>query len=92
MLLFTLLSVIATITVGFLAAKTSAGMARRIRADVFEQVENVIKTSFVQKSYIKNGFPLVHGWVYDMKTGKLIDLDIDFDEILKEVQKVYKLE
>ncbi|QEE15737.1 ABC transporter ATP-binding protein [Promethearchaeum syntrophicum] len=46
MLLFTLLSVIATVTVGFLAAKTSAGMAQKIRADVFEQVENFSSAEF----------------------------------------------
>ena len=31
------------------------------------------------------------GWVFDMKTGKLIDLDIDFEEILSDIQKVYDL-
>lgn len=63
-----------------------------VEMNVREQVENVIKTSYVQKSYIKNGFPTVHGWVYDMRNGKLIDLDIDFDATVKEVQKVYKIE
>jgi len=62
-----------------------------VEFNVIEQVENVIKTSYVQKSYIKNGYPTVHGWVYDMKTGKLNDMDIDFKERLKTVQRVYKL-
>ena len=65
---------------------------RLIELNVYEQAENVIKTSYVQKSYIKNGFPTVHAWVYDMKNGKLIDLNIDFEKTLEEVQKVYKLE
>ena len=64
---------------------------RLVELNVIEQAENVIKTSCVQKSYIKNGYPTVHGWVYDMKNGKLNDLDIDFDDILKKVQLVYKL-
>jgi carbonic anhydrase len=63
-----------------------------VEMNVREQVENVIKTSYVQKSYNKNGFPTVHGWVYDMKSGKLNDLDINFESCLKEVQKVYKIE
>lgn len=63
-----------------------------VELNVVEQVENVIKTSFVQKSYIKNGYPTVHGWVYDMKTGKLKDMNIDFKKKLKKVQLVYKLE
>ncbi|MDA3893255.1 MAG: carbonic anhydrase [Salinivirgaceae bacterium] len=65
---------------------------RLVELNVIEQVENVIKTAYVQKSYVKNKFPTVHGWVYDMKTGKLKDLDIDFDKKLKKVQLVYKLE
>lgn len=65
---------------------------RLVELNVIEQVENVIKTSYVQKSFIKNGYPTVHGWVYDMKTGKLKDLDIDFEEKLRKVQLVYKLE
>ena len=65
---------------------------RLVEMNVREQVENVIKTSFVQKSYVQHGFPTVHGWVYDMRNGQLIDLDIDFEAIVKEVQKVYKLE
>ncbi|MBN2807736.1 MAG: carbonic anhydrase [Prolixibacteraceae bacterium] len=65
---------------------------RLVEMNVMEQVENVIKTSYVQKSYNKNGFPTVHGWVYDMKSGKLIDLDINFESCLKEVQKVYKID
>lgn len=65
---------------------------RLVELNVIEQAENVIKTSYVQKSYIKNGFPTVHGWVYDMNSGKLIDLNIDFEKILDEVQLVYKLE
>jgi ATP-binding cassette subfamily B protein len=40
MILLTLLSVAATIAVGFLAARTSAGLARDLRAAVFEKVEH----------------------------------------------------
>jgi len=63
-----------------------------VEMNVREQVENVIKTSYVQKSYNKNNFPSVHGWVYDMRNGKLIDLNIDFKAAIKEVQKVYHIQ
>ncbi|MHA1685344.1 MAG: ABC transporter ATP-binding protein [Candidatus Heimdallarchaeaceae archaeon] len=46
MLGVTLLSVLCTIGVSFLASKTSAGMARDIRSDLFEKVENFSKTEF----------------------------------------------
>jgi carbonic anhydrase len=66
-------------------------LKRLVELNVIEQCRNVIKTSYVQMSYLKNDFPTVHGWVYDMKTGELTDLDIDFAKTLAEIQKVYKL-
>ncbi|MFA9391342.1 MAG: carbonic anhydrase [Prolixibacteraceae bacterium] len=63
-----------------------------VEMNVREQVENVIKTSFVQKSFVKKGFPTVHGWVYDMRNGRLNDLNIDFEESVRQVQKVYNIE
>ena len=64
---------------------------RLVELNVVEQAENVIKTSYVQKSYIENGYPTVHGWVYDMRNGILKDMDIDYKDILEKVQLVYKL-
>ena len=29
--------------------------------------------------------------VFDLRTGKLIDLEIDFENILKDIQKIYDL-
>ena len=64
---------------------------RLVELNVLEQCKNVIKTSFVQRSYIKNGFPVVHGWVYGLSDGKLIDLDLDFEKALAEVREIYKI-
>jgi carbonic anhydrase len=64
---------------------------RLVELNVIEQCINVIKTSYLQKSYIQNKFPVVHGWVYDMKTGYLKDLNIDFHDILKKIQEIYNL-
>lgn len=64
---------------------------RLIELNVQEQCINVIKMSCVQERYIKEHYPIVHGWVFDIKTGKLIDLNIDFENILKDVQKIYDL-
>lgn len=64
---------------------------RLIELDVQEQCINVIKMACVQERYILEQYPIVHGWVFDLKTGKLIDLEIDFDNILKDIQKIYDL-
>ncbi len=64
---------------------------RLVELNVIEQCINVIKTSILQKSYLENGFPTVHGWVYDMKNGLLKDLELDFGAILKKVQEIYNL-
>lgn len=64
---------------------------RLVELNVQEQCINIIKMACVQERYIVDDYPIVHGWVFDMKTGKLIDLDIDFEEILADIQKVYDL-
>lgn len=74
-----------------LLTNEEARYKRLIELNVEEQCLNVIKTATVQKSYLKNGFPTVHGWVFDIKTGQLIDLNIDFEAKLKETQEVYNL-
>lgn len=64
---------------------------RLVELNVIEQATNVIKTAVVQKSYQKNQFPIVHGWVFDLHSGILIDLNINFEAILKNIQKIYDL-
>lgn len=71
-----------------LAAKNK----RLVELNVLEQCRNVIKTAAVQQSYQKNEFPIVHGWVFDLKDGLLKDLEIDFVKVLKSIQKIYNLE
>lgn len=64
---------------------------RLIELNVEEQCFNVIKTAVVQKAYLANKYPVVHGWVFDLETGLLKDLKIDFEGMLKRIQKVYNL-
>lgn len=33
----------------------------------------------------------VHGWVFDIHTGKLVDLKIDFPKIRSSIMEIYKL-
>ena len=64
---------------------------RLVELNVQEQCINVIKMACVQERYILEEQPLVHGWVFDLRTGRIIDLEIDFEKILKDIQKIYNL-
>ncbi len=64
---------------------------RLVELNVEEQCVNLIKTAAVQKAYRDRGLK-VHGWVFDVHTGKLIDLKIDFDTILKNIMEIYHLD
>jgi carbonic anhydrase len=64
---------------------------RLVELNVLEQCINVIKMAVVQEEYLLDEYPIVHGWVFDMKTGEIIDLDIDFEKTLKDIQKIYNL-
>lgn len=63
---------------------------RLVELNVQEQCVNVLKTADVQKAY-KERTLTVHGWVFDIKSGQLIDLKIDFDEILKRIMEIYRI-
>jgi len=63
---------------------------RLVELNVQEQCINVIKTAAVQKAS-KVREIAVHGWVFDIHSGKLIDLNIDFESILKEIKEIYRL-
>lgn len=64
---------------------------RLVELNVQEQCVNVIKTAVVQQRYVAEGFPTVHGWVFDMRTGLLKDLNLDFRKVLTEIQEIYNL-
>jgi carbonic anhydrase len=63
---------------------------RLVELNVQEQCINVIKTPEVQIAYQERKIT-VHGWVFDIDSGKLIDLDIHFGEVLKDIMKIYDL-
>lgn len=64
---------------------------RLVELNVIEQATNIIKTAAVQLSYAENNYPIVHGWVFDLSTGHLKDLNIDFKATLQDIQKLYNL-
>lgn len=64
---------------------------RLVELNVQEQCVNLIKTAAVQKA-IRDRNLKVHGWVFDIHTGRLIDLKIDFQGILGNIMEIYKLD
>lgn len=64
---------------------------RLIELNVQEQCINIIKTAAVQQAYKERGLT-VHGWIFDVHSGKLIDLKIDFPKILGEIMEIYRLD
>lgn len=63
---------------------------RLVELNVQEQCVNVIKTAEVQKANSERGIK-VHGWVFDIQSGRLIDLKIDFDKILNGIMEIYRI-
>ncbi len=63
---------------------------RLVELNVQEQCVNVIKTADVQKAWAKHRIQ-VHGWVFDVNTGLLKDLEIDFEKVLQQIMEIYKI-
>lgn len=57
-----------------------------VELNVIEQVNNLSQTSIVQKSWKYRGAPLLHGWVYDIRSGFLKDLyNLDSNSVLDDI-------
>jgi carbonic anhydrase len=63
---------------------------RLIELNVQEQCINLLKTAAVQDA-IKHRNLRLHGWVFDIQTGRLIDLKLDVDHLLKDIMEIYDL-
>jgi carbonic anhydrase len=64
---------------------------RLVELNVEEQCINVIKTAEVQKARTERDLT-VHGWVFDMHSGKIVDLKIDFIKLLEKIMTIYHLD
>jgi carbonic anhydrase len=71
-------------------ADESSRYNRLVELNVQEQCINLIKTAAIQEAYNDRKIE-VHGWVFDIHTGELIDLKIDFPKILAQIMEIYKL-
>lgn len=51
-------------------------LKRFVELNVIEQVFDLSKTSIIQNAWRKRELPMVHGWVYDIRTGIIQDLGV----------------
>lgn len=51
-------------------------LRRFVELNVIEQVFDLSKTSIIQNAWRSRDLPMVHGWVYDLKTGIIQDLEV----------------
>jgi carbonic anhydrase len=63
-----------------------------VELNVLEQALNVCKMYHVQRARCTQGFPIIHGWVFDIHTGKIIDLKLNMQKEFESVQEIYGLE
>lgn len=64
---------------------------RLVELNVEEQCRNVIKTADVQRAFRDRGIS-IHGWVFDIRSGKLVDLNVNYEEAMKDIMEIYHLE
>ncbi len=62
---------------------------RLTELNVIEQVKNLSRTNFIQKSWEDQKFPTIHGWIYDLNDGIIKQL-IEKDSSSSISDKVYK--
>ncbi|EFC36963.1 predicted protein [Naegleria gruberi] len=62
---------------------------RMIELNIIEQTLNLCKTSVVQNAWAKGRTLHVHGWLCDIETGLIKDLEIE-EKRWKEIESIYK--
>lgn len=55
-------------------------LKRLVEVNVEEQAVNILQTEVVQKAREDKGYPTVHGWVFDMQTGLLTDMELELEQ------------
>lgn len=72
-------------------ADEEARYKRLVELNVQEQCVNVIKTADVQRAFRDRGIS-IHGWVFDIRSGELVDLNVNYEKSMKDIMEIYHLE
>lgn len=62
-----------------------------VEFNVYEQVFDLMKTSIVQDAWKSRSEPILHGWVFDIRTGLIKDLGVSFDSN-SELPAIYRVD
>ncbi|KAL9649906.1 hypothetical protein ABK040_011379 [Willaertia magna] len=64
---------------------------RMIELNVIEQTLNICKTSIIQKAWARGEAIHIHGWVCDIETGLIKDLEIE-ETVWKSIENIYQID
>jgi carbonic anhydrase len=64
---------------------------RLVELNVLEQCINLVKIDHIQRSLYRTRKPQIHGWIFDVRTGMLKDLQLNILEMLGELRSIYDL-
>lgn len=64
---------------------------RLVEFNVYEQVFDLLKTSIIQEAWKSRQEPVLHGWVFDIRTGLIRDLGITFNSNT-QLPDIYRVE
>ena len=64
---------------------------RFVELNVYEQVFDLSKTSIVQNAWESRNEPILHGWVFNVRTGRIKDLNVSFDS-KHQLPDIYKID
>jgi carbonic anhydrase len=64
---------------------------RLVELNVKEQCINIIKIDHVQKSWYKTQYPRIYGWVFNVRSGSILDLGLDMEKEFSSIRSIYDL-
>ncbi len=59
-------------------------MDRLAEINVLEQAKNLIKIPIYQRALKRKKYPMLHAWIFDIYTGKIIQKEINFNEFVEK--------
>lgn len=66
-------------------------LKRLVELNVIEQVFDLSKTSIIQNAWKTMNQPMVHGWVYELRTGLIKDLGVSMSSTA-DLPSIYQIE